>query len=173
MSHYTLDSGIHGGDREAAKENDGLDRAADLGERDARSNLTCAPLRHGLHCLEASEYRRSYQAEVDALVAYEQRRLQVQEVTEKNADLIRSTIKLMGLDGLERPRAGSQRYRVRHYSRQNALLNENTPGFASYDEAALCRDELLEDESLLHGDYITIEDQGCIIELHEHKPGRT
>lgn len=163
MPHYTLDSSIHGG-QDAAKERDALDRAAEYGEHDARSNLTCDPMRHHLHCLEASEYNRSFDAERTALIAHEDRRRVLAAKMPETVELVRATLQLMGLDA----RLPALRFKVVHRSGQHAILNPGDEGFADYDSAAVRRDQLLEDASLLIGDYITIEDQGCIVELHEH-----
>lgn len=150
-------------------ENDGLERAEDLGAHDAASNVASDPSRYGLVCLEASAYRRAYTAKVTELVRIEERKM-AQPISEETAELIRQSLTIFTLGTVKQPiRFPGQRYQVRHYSRQNCVLNPEDSGFPDYDTAALERDHLLE-AGLEVGDYVTIEDQGCIIELHEHKP---
>jgi hypothetical protein len=61
--------------REIDEEREELDRAAALGASDARSNLASDPSRHCLACLNASAYRRSFEAEVAELIRVEERHI--------------------------------------------------------------------------------------------------
>lgn len=154
-----------------------LDEAGELGAQDARCNVPSDPDRHHLDGgRERAEYLFAFDQEVRELIRRTERELH-NPITPETQAIIRQSIVGLGLSHLDpmgedgcrriKPRLPSQRFRVHHMSSQDCELNPNEPGFATYDAAALDRDRLLEDDMLENGDYITIEDQGCVIELHQ------
>lgn len=147
-------------------EKDGLDRAGELGAHDAHCNVEPDPSRHDLHALERTEYHIAYHQEVREMCRSERIHQAVAADLDLQA-LMRKTIVGLGLDAMKPMRQPSQRFHVRYFNGMNCLLNPDDRGFATYDEAAIDRDRILEDDMAETGDYIVIEDQGCTIELHE------
>ena len=151
------------------REDDAFEEAGERGEQDAGANKPPCAEAWGFHGELATVYNRAHRHEVTRLIGIEERK-RAQPISEETAELIRQSLTIFTLGTVKQPiRFPGQRYQVRHYSRQNCVLNPEDSGFPDYDTAALERDHLLE-AGLEVGDYVTIEDQGCIIELHEHKP---
>lgn len=150
------------------EEREQAERVEQVARHDARSNLAAIAGRHAgiiYSTADRSLYYRTFDQEVADLVR-EQERQVLEPISLETQELIRQSIVGLGLSQAQQ-RLPSQRYRVRHMSSQDCELNPEDGGYATYEGAALRRDELLEDGSLMYGDYVTIEDQGCTIELHE------